>query len=282
MTLSSEHLERKAEESRARLSEKLEELRARITPGEVVDQLVDYVRDSGGEFMRTLGYQVRRNPLPVALIGAGMAWLMTEKDGERLSPENRRAGLGDVADRASRAGAELGDRARGAATDVKDRLSNLADRATSTVSSLGDSAAAAFSGTMDAASGTAQRIGGTAASAGRRAALASRSFSDFCTEQPLVLAGFGFALGGALGAAFPSTQTESRLLGDASDQFKARAHTLAADAYDKAANVADGAYQSAAREAKRQGMGVTEVPATSSDVPSAFPNPGHVSGEAPG
>src|SRR5205085_2234804 len=185
----------KAEESRARLSEKLEELRARITPGEVVDQLVDYVRDSGGEFMRTLGYQVRRNPLPVALIGAGMAWLMTAKDGERLSPErlspeNRRAGLGDVADRASRAGSELGDRARGAATDAKDRLSNLADRATSTVSLLGDSAAAAFSGTMDAASGTAQQLGDTAASAGRRAALASRSFSDFCTEQPLVLAGF--------------------------------------------------------------------------------------------
>src|SRR5437764_9880016 len=74
---SSEQLRREAEQSRAQVAGTLEELRARITPGQVVDQLVDYAGDSGaGEFFRNLGRQAINNPLPVALMGAGVAWLM--------------------------------------------------------------------------------------------------------------------------------------------------------------------------------------------------------------
>src|SRR5919204_6782644 len=74
---SSEQLRREAEQSRAQVAGTLEELRARITPGQVVDQLVDYAGDSGaGEFFRNLGRQAARNPIPVTLMGAGLAWLM--------------------------------------------------------------------------------------------------------------------------------------------------------------------------------------------------------------
>ena len=48
MATSSEQLEREAEQSRARLAGKLEALRAQITPGEIVNQLADYARESGG------------------------------------------------------------------------------------------------------------------------------------------------------------------------------------------------------------------------------------------
>src|SRR5436305_14850653 len=77
MAQRSEQLRQEAEQSRAEIEETLEELRARITPGQVVDQLVDYAGDSGaGEFFRNLGRQAVNNPLPVALMGAGLAWLM--------------------------------------------------------------------------------------------------------------------------------------------------------------------------------------------------------------
>lgn len=47
-----------------------DELRERITPGQLVDQAVDYARDSGGGmFVRNLGRQTTANPLPVALAG---------------------------------------------------------------------------------------------------------------------------------------------------------------------------------------------------------------------
>src|SRR2546425_12690324 len=55
----------------------LEELRDRMTPGRVVDQVVDYTRDSpAAEFLRNLGREVRVNPMPLVLIGIGIAWLM--------------------------------------------------------------------------------------------------------------------------------------------------------------------------------------------------------------
>jgi hypothetical protein len=70
MGTQSEQLERKAHQVRTRLTETLEELRAGMTPGQVVDQLAD------AEFFRNLAREIRENPLPLTLIGAGFAWLI--------------------------------------------------------------------------------------------------------------------------------------------------------------------------------------------------------------
>ena len=78
---SSVQLEREAEQTRSQLAQTLGELRQRITPGQLVDQAVDYAKDSGGgQFVRNLSRQATSNPMPVALIGAGMAWLMLSND----------------------------------------------------------------------------------------------------------------------------------------------------------------------------------------------------------
>jgi hypothetical protein len=102
----SEQLEREAEATRARIAATLDELRGRMTAGQMVDQLVDYARDSGGgEFVRNLGNQVVGNPLPIALVGAGLAWLMMAG---RRGPSHGAGGFGfggdDVAERMSEAG----------------------------------------------------------------------------------------------------------------------------------------------------------------------------------
>src|SRR5689334_5125515 len=77
MGTQSEQHERKAHQTRARLTETLEELRAGMTPGQVVDQLAQYAREGpAAEFFRNLVREIRENPLPLALIGAGVAWLI--------------------------------------------------------------------------------------------------------------------------------------------------------------------------------------------------------------
>src|SRR6516225_1476034 len=84
--LRSELLEREAEARRIELAETFDELRARATPGHVLDQLVDYATDSGGaDFFRNLRDQTVANPLAVGLVGAGLAWLILSngKDGRR-------------------------------------------------------------------------------------------------------------------------------------------------------------------------------------------------------
>ena len=77
MARQSEQLEREAEETRAQLAGTLDELRFRLTPGQVVDQVGDYVRDGpAAEFLRNLAREIRENPIPVLLIAAGIGWLV--------------------------------------------------------------------------------------------------------------------------------------------------------------------------------------------------------------
>ena len=77
MATQSEQLERQAGTTRTRLAGTLDELRLRLTPGQVVDQVADYVRDGpASEFLRNLAREMRENPMPVLVIAVGIAWLV--------------------------------------------------------------------------------------------------------------------------------------------------------------------------------------------------------------
>src|SRR2546423_15687246 len=74
MARQSEQLEHEAEEARGELAISLEELRARMTPREIVDEVVEYARDTPvADFIRNLVRDVRESPLPLVVIFAGIA-----------------------------------------------------------------------------------------------------------------------------------------------------------------------------------------------------------------
>lgn len=69
-------IERELSETRARLGNHLEELTRRLSPGQLLDEGLSYLRNGqGAAFVRNLGQDVRDNPLPVALSAVGLAWL---------------------------------------------------------------------------------------------------------------------------------------------------------------------------------------------------------------
>lgn len=75
MARQSERLEREAEEARAELAYSLDELRQRLTPGEIVEEVVQYARETPvADFGRNLARDVRANPLPLLVIFGGIAW----------------------------------------------------------------------------------------------------------------------------------------------------------------------------------------------------------------
>ncbi len=126
MATSSERLEREAEDIRERLTLKLEDLRAQITPGRIVDQLTDYARDSGGaELARNLGRQIRDNPLPLLLMGGALAWLMIGQG------NGNGAGAGPTAERiaaeASNLARRFGSKTRKVAAQSQSSGENIAD-----------------------------------------------------------------------------------------------------------------------------------------------------------
>lgn len=73
----SAELEAEVELQRRRLEDRVTEIQARLSPGQLLDEALSYARKSGGgEFVNNLGRSVQANPLPVALTGIGLAWLM--------------------------------------------------------------------------------------------------------------------------------------------------------------------------------------------------------------
>ena len=74
---SPEEVQREVRQSRAEVEETLDAIQERLSPGQLFEQAVDYMRSSNGtDFFRNLGARVRDNPVPVVLVGTGLAWLM--------------------------------------------------------------------------------------------------------------------------------------------------------------------------------------------------------------
>jgi ElaB/YqjD/DUF883 family membrane-anchored ribosome-binding protein len=69
----------------------------------------------------------------------------------------------------------------------------------------------------DQAQASAGEIGRKAVNAARQARQTTASFVD---EQPLLCAAVGLAVGAAIAAMIPTTETENTLMGDASDAVK--------------------------------------------------------------
>ena len=75
-------IEHHLDQTRSRLDGHLDELRGRLTPGQVVDDLMTYFRGKeGAEFGRNLLDSVRGNPLPAAITGIGLTWLIAANPG---------------------------------------------------------------------------------------------------------------------------------------------------------------------------------------------------------
>jgi hypothetical protein len=69
-------LEREVVEERARLNATLDEIQNRLTPGQLVDEVLRHGRGAGSDFVANLGRTLTANPVPAALVGVGLLWLL--------------------------------------------------------------------------------------------------------------------------------------------------------------------------------------------------------------
>ena len=70
-------LEQEAEAQRHKVEERIDQIRERLSPGQLVDELMSYTKDGGQHFAANLGQAVTSNPLPAALLGVSLVWLMS-------------------------------------------------------------------------------------------------------------------------------------------------------------------------------------------------------------
>ena len=211
MTKSTSELERDAERTRADLSSTLDEIRTRMEPGRLADQAFAYARNNGGsDFVRNAATQARDNPLPVLLIGAGLAWLMSgRKPASGPSMSDLRTGgvrkAHDARDLTSSAAAVVGDAMSSASAGMRDALGAGKSGAEGVGAKVGSLASSA---------------GDTLQTGGARIGDVISDLQRLCTENPIAVGAIGLAIGAAIGAALPGTETENRLMGSEADDLK--------------------------------------------------------------
>lgn len=73
---SPEEIEREIAATRSEIDETINALQEKVSPGQLVNQALGYVKEGGGDFAANLGRAVRDNPMPLMLIGVGLGWMM--------------------------------------------------------------------------------------------------------------------------------------------------------------------------------------------------------------
>ena len=180
MESQSARLEREAEETLWQLSGTLEELHGRMTPGRVVDQVIDYTRGSpAAEFLRNLGREVRENPMPLVVVGIGILWLLLAtnrtsraviaSEVDQMTAKAADIGSATSATRTSEWGqqmaARLSDRASDVASTVGNTAAELTDRACDAAGDLADKARSASTGVVTTFERTKRSLTGASADA---------------------------------------------------------------------------------------------------------------------
>ncbi|HEU0260123.1 MAG TPA: DUF3618 domain-containing protein, partial [Burkholderiales bacterium] len=159
--------------TRDEMDRTLSAIEHRLTPGQLVDQGLDYLRHSGAaEYVQNLGGTAKQNPLPIALAAIGIGWLMAlgrqpaQQSYGATSESGLREGIGSMRNKAS-----------SAMQSTSDSLSSAKDRVTGSISSMRD------------------RAGQMTDSAKYQWERARGGVDYLVHEQPLALGAIGLAVG---------------------------------------------------------------------------------------
>jgi hypothetical protein len=188
-TRSPAEIQAEIERTRSELDQTLSAIERRLTPGQLVDQGLDYLKRSGAkEYVDHLGESVKSDPLPLALVGVGLAWLMMSDRGR-----TRYAAHPSAAEAAASVG----------------------ERVAQTTHEVGEAAHAARARLGETARAARERASRVARGAREQAERVRGGYERLVDEQPLALGAIGFALGALLAATTPRTRLDERLAGAA-------------------------------------------------------------------
>jgi ElaB/YqjD/DUF883 family membrane-anchored ribosome-binding protein len=223
-------------QTRAEMAETIDAIQERLSPQHLMQEAKDTVRDATvGKVkdmmtsatdraadlaedvqdgaLEAVDY-VRQNPLPAALIGAGIAWLLmrtsTGRTGEAYPQQRHYGGRG------------------GRQTSGQDRYGATGDASYRTAAS------------GNTGPGVTERLQDSWQHYSRRA---ESQFGRWMRENPLAVGAAAVAVGAAVGLSAPATNTENAWLGEARDGLVERVQDVAKDTVTQATNAVDNATQ---------------------------------------
>jgi ElaB/YqjD/DUF883 family membrane-anchored ribosome-binding protein len=228
-----------------RLGDTVEEIGERFNPNRLKQELKHDIRDATigrvenmaqqtaeivSDAQRTLMQSIRENPIPVAMMGIGLGWLILNRRSSRTemrssSPYDEQQQQREWSTQyEDQQGANYGeqtgtlDRARTKAGEVVDSVKNK---------------------TSELAEQTQRKAGRMAGRVAEGTRMQSRRLERAFQENPLVIGSAALALGLAAGLAIPSTQKEVELVGETRDHLVDKVKDVAEDTKSKVQQVAE-------------------------------------------
>lgn len=268
------------EETRERMSGTIQEIGARLNPRHLATEVKQTIRDATvgkvenmarstadrvTESGRGIMESIRENPVPAAMVGVGVGWLIVNSRSERTARRPRRfsseeAGgyLGGDQGFPAKTDRSAGSPLRMGAEDEPGALEHARARASAVVGDVQDKAGALAGQAQEVVSRTAHRAQDMASSVADETRYQAQRIEDRFYENPLAVGVVTLAVGIATGLAMPPTRTESDLVGGARDKFVDKARAALGDTKEKVQHVAErvieGAQQTASQVAREEGL----------------------------
>ena len=264
MPASPAEAERKVERTRAELAATLDALQAKLSARLHVEKGLDMLKDSlagSATLNRSLNSgldAVRANPIPIALIGIGAAWLIASSTGtiDRITQDER---IGAARRRVADMASDLGNRAGSLASDVAGRVGIGGSGSERPLGQTGnpivDESARGTGGWVhqvsDMAQGAMQSVRDSAMInragnyAGEGASRIADQLSEAFERNPLVVGGIGLMAGALIAALLPASRLEDEWLGGTRDELWRKAETAGQDAISRVREAATHAIDSA-------------------------------------
>ncbi|MGI8548650.1 MAG: DUF3618 domain-containing protein [Gemmatimonadaceae bacterium] len=301
-------------DTRDRMSTTLDAIGERLNPHHVKEQVteqvkesIDHVKDSirgatigrvedmahqaadrVNETKRGIVDMVRENPIPAAMVGIGLGWMMLNSGSSDSNDVSQRyasadrslrnrsmqqgsgrgyggssyggsyasgSGSSGYADsHGSRGQGGSGSGSSGFDSDVSGMTDSIRDKASDIGGSVKNAAGDMTDSVKGAAGDLADRAQDVAGSVAQGTRVGARKVEDAFHDNPLLTGAVTLALGLAAGLAAPRTHTEVQLMGDARDQFGDRMRHVAQDTKHKAENVAERVIDETKNAVKQEGM----------------------------
>lgn len=270
---SPEEIEADINKTRSHLDDTLSDFQERFSSDHMMHSAMEYVKsDSARDYFSNLGRSVRDNPMPAALIGVGIGWLIySSNSSSRGSVPNH---FNDKRQKRARHAAaettpqtheydELYDEplfdeplySEGASIDqhrqgqsssdsgglgqrAKGALHEAGDRARNMKSGAGERAHNMKSGASDRMQRMRQGSSDRFNDASSKARDAGSWLSDMAHENPVAAGALGLAAGALLGSLLPTSRAEQRAMGDTRDHLVDRASEMGSEQLDRASDKA--------------------------------------------
>jgi ElaB/YqjD/DUF883 family membrane-anchored ribosome-binding protein len=219
-----EDIETEIEQTRHEMTDTLQAIERKLSPNRWMDEAMETMRNASLNQSRVMEL-VRDNPVPVALVGLGIGWLvLSSVRGARMDADD----IEDAAEDWSGSGSDL---LSGAAEQAGDKVRDLASKAKSKARYVG------------------QKVERTTDTVRRQASDLADSTGDVFRDHPLTVGLLAVAAGVALGAAIPRSRREVEILGDTGADLLDTARETGRDILHKAGRVVQRAGEAVSGEA---------------------------------